>query len=470
MLVGGVKRKWQRQPAVGRTRLRESHWLTDDVLFIDTGLVALYRGEPAIPLQALSLHKPGGRGDSSPLSDAVNLEPDGSGFDLYAIDEVAPTGITLAAWCTGPAGTSNDPLLSVGSTTDGYVMLRRTSGELMQASTSNSTGSLASASATGGFVANEWQHGVGVFTSSASRAAYCNGGNKGTNTTARAIGNLNRVAPLAAYRVDFASGICSATINRVALPMVISRALPDEEVRALYEEQLSAPWDIFERPRVWVPMQAAGGSGTTVSAGIGAAEAAGHAAAVTLPKVVAAGVGLGDAAGHAATVTRPTPVAVGVGVAVAAGAAAAITRPTPVAAGVGAATAQGHTAAINLGLTVACGVGGAVAAGHPAQIGSATIVAAGVGAAVAQGHAAKVSRPIVVAAGFGAATADGLSAQLALATAVRAGVGAAVAAGHAAQITVGVPELDFALINRISRGAVAARASRGAVARISKEL
>lgn len=265
MPLVGLSRRWRRQPPEGYVRLRESHWLTRDLLFVDSGLTALYRGEPTTPLQSTTLHKPGGRGDNAPFRDSVNLEPDGSGIDLYAIDEVAPTGLTLSAWCTGPAGTTNDPLLGVGSSVNGYVMLRRSSAEAMQAGSSTAGGSLASATASGGFVANEWSHGVAVFNSATSRAAFCNGGNKGTNGTNNAPGNLNRVVPFAAYRGGTASAICSATINRVALPMVIGRALSDAEVRALYEEQLAAPWDIFERRTLWFPITAAGGGSWNVA-------------------------------------------------------------------------------------------------------------------------------------------------------------------------------------------------------------
>lgn len=467
MLTGGNRRKWLRQPPEGRTRLRESHWLADDVLFVATGQAALYRGAPITP-SAAAPRALGGI-SNAPFHDGINFEPDGSAFELYAIDEVAPTGLTLVAWNNGQAGTSNDPLLCVGSSVNGYVFLRRSSAEAMQAGSSTSGGLLATASASGGFTASVWRQGAATFTSSTSRAAYLNGGNKGTNATSSSPGNLNRIAIFAAYRGGSATAVCSTTIHRMALPLVLSRVLSDAEVQALYEEQLADPWGIFERPRVWVPLQASGGSGTTISAGVGDAVAAGHAVSVSLPVVVAAGVGAATAAGHAATVTRPTPVVAGVGAATAAGHAATITRPTPVAAGTGNAVAQGHAATINVGLTVACGVGNAVAAGHQAHIGLGTPVQAGVGAAAAQGHAAKVSRPIVIAAGVGAATAAGLSARLALPTVVAAGVGAAVAAGHAAQITVGVPEIDFSAIRRISRGAVAARVSRCAVSRISRE-
>lgn len=213
-----------------------------------------------------------------------------------------------------------------------------------------------------------------------------------------------------------------------------NRALSDREQQIAAS---SAFWRIFAPRRLQIPVYAASASSTTISAGVGAATAQGHQAAIALHTSVAAGVGAGTAQGHAVGIALRTVIASGVGDATAQGHAATISTTTQIAAGVGEASAAGHQATITIGsgITVTCGTGAATAQGHAAQIGAGTSIACGVGAAAATGHAVDVALRTVVSGGVAQATADGLAVGIVLRTTIAAGVGSATAAGHAATIT-----------------------------------
>lgn len=87
----------------------------------------------------------------------------------------------------------------------------------------------ANADSTAGYLANTWHHACGVFTSSTSRAAFIDGGSKGTNATSSSPSGMNRL------RI----GVRSATTlglylsGQVAEVGVWTAALTDDEVRAL---------------------------------------------------------------------------------------------------------------------------------------------------------------------------------------------------------------------------------------------
>jgi hypothetical protein len=175
---------------------------------------------------------------------------------------------------------------------------------------------------------------------------------------------------------------------------------------------------------------------TVIAAGVGAASADGLAASIALATVISAGVGQATASGLAAQLGLGTTIACGVGEATASGLAASIAPTTVVAAGVGTATASGLEATITQGNTISAGVGTAEASGLQATIAVPTTIAAGVGSASASGLQAAISLPTVVAGSVGAASASGLQASIVTATVIAAGVGAAEALGLGAQITV----------------------------------
>lgn len=76
---------------------------------------------------------------------------------------------------------------------DGFYIqaVGNTAGDPIRASVA-AAGSFGEAATTTGYSANAWQHACGVYTSATSRAAFLNGGGKGTNATNRAPSGLSR--------------------------------------------------------------------------------------------------------------------------------------------------------------------------------------------------------------------------------------------------------------------------------------
>lgn len=105
--------------------------------------------------------------------------------------------ISIACWFN-PAnitGSYNAITLGVAGASDqGRLQLNlmgSIAGDYVAAVTRNSTGGTTlTANTTTGYSANTWQHACAVFASAASRAAYLNGGSKGTETTFQGIGTL----------------------------------------------------------------------------------------------------------------------------------------------------------------------------------------------------------------------------------------------------------------------------------------
>lgn len=110
------------------------------------------------------------------------------------------------------------------------------------------------------------------------------------------------------------------------------------------------------------------GSGTTISATVGNAVAAGAQATISAGRTVAAGIGNAVANGKQASVSAGTTVNAGKGNAVAQGLPATIQTGGYINAGVGNAVAAGRTASISTGTTISCGVGAAQAIGWRASI------------------------------------------------------------------------------------------------------
>lgn len=108
--------------------------------------------------------------------------------------------LTMAAWglVTGAVGT-NMTIMTLTTATGGsgqdlhaLQLDGSTSGRVR--ATSNDTGGAASAVATAAPSANTWFHAAGVWSATNSRAAFLNGGNKGTNTTSKTVPSSNRTA------------------------------------------------------------------------------------------------------------------------------------------------------------------------------------------------------------------------------------------------------------------------------------
>lgn len=101
-------------------------------------------------------------------------------------------------------------------------------GDPLQAITYTASSSIAST--TSGYSADTWHHGCAVFASATSRAAYLDGGNKGTNATNHLPSGVNRsfvgTRILSGTRAFFLNGM-------VAEAGIWDIALSDAEVAAL---------------------------------------------------------------------------------------------------------------------------------------------------------------------------------------------------------------------------------------------
>ena len=88
------------------------------------------------------------------------------------------------------------------------------------------------ATTTTGYVANQWQHICGVYTSTSLVAAYLNGGGKGTDTSSGTPNGWNTTV-VGAGR--FSSTTFSPINGRLAHACIWNRTLTDDEVFELYE-------------------------------------------------------------------------------------------------------------------------------------------------------------------------------------------------------------------------------------------
>jgi len=112
-----------------------------------------------------------------------------------AVATAAP--LTLACWVykTNVADASS-VLLTIGnenqSTPSSFNLVHNVSNNTIRANAQELGGVGQVAISTSGLTNNTWGHACGVFASSTSRTAYCNGGNTGTNTGSATPASLTR--------------------------------------------------------------------------------------------------------------------------------------------------------------------------------------------------------------------------------------------------------------------------------------
>jgi hypothetical protein len=101
-------------------------------------------------------------------------------------------------------------------------------GDRLRAFTSGATANPAAVTSTG-YSANTWHHAAGVWAAVNSRAAYIDGGSKGTESTSETPSGLNRTV-VGALRQGSNQNFMS---GRIALPCIWNVALSDNEVAQL---------------------------------------------------------------------------------------------------------------------------------------------------------------------------------------------------------------------------------------------
>ncbi len=185
---------------------------------------------------------------------------DQGGADQYF---TIPRGIlkvypmTMAAWFY-PVTTGAQDILTISdlSVADAGFRFKLQSGPGPVQAEVREGGGTPNANSTANWVQNEWNHGCGVFTSSTLRAAYLNGGSKGTNTSSRTPdASVLDTTSIGTYLSTSAFGLFDGRLAEVCLWNV---ALVDAEVSEVYK---NGPLGV-RRDRLvgyWLPHQQAAG-------------------------------------------------------------------------------------------------------------------------------------------------------------------------------------------------------------------
>lgn len=154
----------------------------------------------------------------------------------YSSAVLTAVPITMAAWFRSDDAVATQSLVSISrnATTEERFQLRANgspAGDPVQAlATANNNATVGTASTSTGYSVNTWHHAAGVFTSSTSRAAFIDGGSKGTNTTNVTPGTLNTTS-LGAYAIP--AGRSQYMSGRIAEAAIWNAALSDDEIAVL---------------------------------------------------------------------------------------------------------------------------------------------------------------------------------------------------------------------------------------------
>ena len=182
------------------------------------------------------------------------LFDDGSSQYLYVGDAVASTApLTMACWVNSDDITLNQSALAINSEDDntlhGYWLHLRggEAGDYVQFRVFGSGGSGFTAT-TSGYSANTWHHICGIEYATDSRAAFIDGGSKGTNSTDITPASLDNTVIGAQYAWNGAANqVYSPMSGTIADVRIYNRALSDEEVAELYNPETR--WELYQ-PRV----------------------------------------------------------------------------------------------------------------------------------------------------------------------------------------------------------------------------
>lgn len=109
---------------------------------------------------------------------------------------VSGTPLSMAAWVNPDNVTGDFGVISVGIEGDAFSfhcleLFGSTAGDPVRAASRGSSGGVVAATTSSGFSAGAWQHVAGVWSASNARAAYLNGGSKGTNTSSATPGTFD---------------------------------------------------------------------------------------------------------------------------------------------------------------------------------------------------------------------------------------------------------------------------------------
>lgn len=164
---------------------------------------------------------------------------------LSATSPVTAVGFTFACWYWPTTVSSARDLLSIAnsSNTADYFNLQQYSSGAIRVRSSDSTSQSSAVSATLA-LANQWQLAVGTVTATNARAAYLNGGGKGTSSSTRSTTGVNTFgigANVGSTPASFFDGY----ISNVCL---WNRVLSDNEIWQLWDP--STRWQLYETKRI----------------------------------------------------------------------------------------------------------------------------------------------------------------------------------------------------------------------------
>ena len=155
---------------------------------------------------------------------------------------VTAEAFSLVSWClVNDIVSTYTPLsLGVSSGTARHQIALVATDQTLRASSINSVGTAADATATRSYVANEWVHAVAVYASATDRRMFLNGGSKGTNTTSITVSGLDRTTLGARY----SGGALGAYLNgRISDSRIYNKTLSDAEVYLLFDP--ATRWQLY---------------------------------------------------------------------------------------------------------------------------------------------------------------------------------------------------------------------------------
>ncbi len=149
-----------------------------------------------------------------------------------AVATAAP--LTFACWFRSSDNATSQDLISIGNSagTDYFTVNAggATAGDPIRAITRQGVTTAIAVSSTG-YTANTWHHACAVFSAANARAAYIDGGSKGTETTSATPASLNQTRLGARASVEATTN--TALNGRIAQCAIWNVALNDAEIAAL---------------------------------------------------------------------------------------------------------------------------------------------------------------------------------------------------------------------------------------------
>lgn len=163
---------------------------------------------------------------------------------------VSSMPMTFCAWAKTSVTGTLQALIHIGDTAVGPTQNRWSltvdTADKVTATTNTTTGTVSAVTSTT-ISASTWFHACATFTSATSRAAYLNGGGKGTNTTSRSPASVDTTAIGVLFGSSITQPCGPAGTCDIAWPTIWSVALSDAEVAILatgVDPRLIQPEDI----------------------------------------------------------------------------------------------------------------------------------------------------------------------------------------------------------------------------------